>query len=100
MFSYLKRNLRLLNDRMATNLPQVGYIAPQGTYIAWLDFSPLGLDDPAAYFRERAHVALTDGLECGRVGRGCARMNFAMPYPLLETCLDDMCDALREDGLI
>lgn len=53
MFSYLKRNLRLLNDRMATNLPQVGYIAPQGTYIAWLDFSPLGLDDPAAYFRER-----------------------------------------------
>ena len=76
------------------------YVEPQGTYIAWLDFSPLGIDDPADYFFKKANVALTDGRECGEVGRGCVRMNFAMPYPLLEECFDRMAAALEADGLL
>ena len=77
-----------------------GYVEPQGTYIAWLDFSPLGIGDPANYFFKKANVALTDGRECGEVGRGCVRMNFAMPYPLLEECFDRMAAALEADGLL
>ena len=69
---------------MRTRFAKVRYVEPQGTYIAWLDFSPLGIGDPANYFFKKANVALTDGRECGEVGRGCVRMNFAMPYPLLE----------------
>ena len=76
------------------------YVEPQGTYIAWLDFSSLGIDDPADYFFKKANVALTDGRECGEVGRGCVRMNFAMPYPLLEECFDRMAAALEADGLL
>mgnify|MGYP000484218551 CR=1 FL=1 len=78
----------------------VGYIKPQGTYIAWLDFSPLGIDDPAAYFLEKAQVALTDGRSCGETGAGCVRVNIAMPYPLLVECLDRMFNALHADGLL
>ena len=66
----------------------------------WLDFSPLGIGDPANYFFKKANVALTDGRECGEVGRGCVRMNFAMPYPLLEECFDRMAVALEADGLL
>ena len=79
---------------------KVRYVEPQGTYIAWLDFSPLGIGDPANYFFKKANVALTDGRECGEVGRGCVRMNFAMPYPLLEECFDRMAAALEADGLL
>ncbi|NEG54888.1 aminotransferase class I/II-fold pyridoxal phosphate-dependent enzyme [Bifidobacterium sp. SMA15] len=100
VLAYIERNIALVNERMRTDLAKVGYVEPQGTYIAWLDFSPLGLDDPAGYFLEKARVALTDGRECGRVGAGCVRMNFAMPYPLLAECLDRMTAALRADGLI
>lgn len=97
---YLQRNLDLVTQEMAGRLSAVGYIEPEGTYIAWLDFSSLGIARPAEYFLQRANVALTEGIECGEVGVGCARMNFAMPYPLLQECLDRMYDALRTDGLI
>ena len=100
MLCYVRRNERLLDEWMRGLLHKVGYVEPQGTYIAWLDFTPLGLDDPAGYFLERAHVALTDGRDCGRAGVGCVRMNFAMPTPLLAECLTRMADALAADGLI
>ncbi|NMN00997.1 aspartate aminotransferase [Bifidobacterium sp. DSM 109958] len=100
MLGYVRRNERLLDEWMRGLLHKVGYVPPQGTYIAWLDFTPLGLDDPAGYFYKKAHVALTDGRECGRAGAGCVRMNFAMPTPLLAECLTRMADALAADGLI
>jgi cystathionine beta-lyase len=97
---YVQRNLDMVDQEMRTRFAKIGYVKPEGTYIAWLDFSPVNISDPAAYFLERANVALTDGLECGAVGKGCVRMNFAMPYPLLRECFERMAQALREDGLI
>ncbi|KAA8818630.1 MalY/PatB family protein [Bifidobacterium vespertilionis] len=100
MLRYVRGNERLLDSWMRGELRKVGYVEPQGSYIAWLDFSPLGIEHPADYFYKKAHVALTDGRECGRVGAGCVRMNFAMPRPLLEECLTRMAAALKADGLI
>lgn len=100
VMAYIERNIALVNEQMRTRFAKVRYVEPQGTYIAWLDFSPLGIDDPADYFFKKANVALTDGRECGEVGRGCVRMNFAMPYPLLEECFDRMAAALEADGLL
>ena len=99
-FAYVRRNLALFDEQMRERFAGVGYIKPQGTYIAWLDFSPLGIDDPAAYFLEKAQVALTDGRSCGETGAGCVRVNIAMPYPLLVECLDRMYGALHADGLL
>ncbi|NEG77511.1 MalY/PatB family protein [Bifidobacterium avesanii] len=98
--AYLRRNERLLTGEMAERFPGVRYVPPAGTYIAWLDFTELGIADPAAYFRERAKVAMTAGTECGSNGAGCARFNFAMPYPLLKASLERMHAALAEDGLV
>ena len=100
VMAYIERNIALVNEQMRTRFAKVRYMEPQGTYIAWLDFSPLGIGDPANYFFKKANVALTDGRECGEVGRGCVRMNFAMPYPLLEECFDRMAAALEADGLL
>ncbi|WP_101621770.1 MalY/PatB family protein [Bifidobacterium parmae] len=100
VLDYLKGNFDVVDGEMRGRFAAVRYARPQGTYIAWLDFSPLGLDDPAGYFLERAHVALTDGRECGEAGRGCVRFNVAMPRPLLHEAFARMAAALEEDGLI
>lgn len=97
---YVRSNFELLDDQMHGRFSKVGYVPPQGTYIAWLDFTPLGIEHPTEYFLEHAGVALTDGVECGEIGKGCVRMNFAMPYPLLVECLDRMYSALHADALL
>ena len=94
---YLDGNRRLLGELLADRIPEIGHVAPEGTYLAWLDCRPLGLGDhPAEFFREAAGVALVDGPECGRAGAGFARYNFATPCALLEQAVDQMADALRK----
>ena len=73
----LDENRHLLSTLLAEHLPGVGYRVPEGTFLAWLDFSDLGLGpDPAAVLRERARVALHPGPGFGQGGQGHARLNF------------------------
>jgi cystathionine beta-lyase len=59
---------------------------PQGTYLAWLDFSAFGLDNPARHLRDRARVALTDGGPFRGGSDSHARLNFAtQPEVLIES---------------
>ena len=53
----------------------------EGTYLAWLDVSELGLPDPAAHF-EACGLGLSDGVEFG--AKGFLRFNFGCPRSLLE----------------
>lgn len=96
VLAYVADNAKLMDRRMSEDFPDVDYVSPEGTYIAWLDFNRIGLKDPAQFFLDHAHVALTDGSGCGEVGAGCVRLNFAMPRPLLNECLDRMRRALDE----
>ena len=94
VLSYLDGNRRLLGMLAADLLPGVGYTPPEGTYLGWLDFRATGPADPAAYFLERAGVAMTDGLLCGDAGRGFARLNFALPRPVLREAVEKIAAAM------
>ena len=55
----LDTNRVRLGDLLAEHLPAVGYRAPEGTYLTWLDCRALGLgDDPAARFLADGRVAI------------------------------------------
>lgn len=93
---YLDGNRRLLGDLLAEHLPEIGYTAPEGTYIAWLDARALELEvPPADFFRERAGVAMTDGSSCGEAGVGFMRFIFATPRPIIEQAVRQMADAVK-----
>ncbi len=93
--TYLDGNRKALAEFVNDLLPNVSYVLPEGTYLAWLDFSRTGLDgDLASFFRERAKVAVTDGAACGTVGQGSVRLNFAMPRPMLERAMQQMARAV------
>jgi cystathionine beta-lyase len=85
-----------LAKRLAAELPEVRFRAPQATYLAWLDFrSTAMVVDPAAELLERARIALSAGPDFGRAGEGFARLNFATSRELLDEIVDRMVAALR-----
>jgi cystathionine beta-lyase len=106
VLGYLDRSRRALGELLAGQLPQVGYHPPEGTYLAWLDCRRLARDAPAGppppgpgepaagFFRRRAAVALVDGADCGRAGRGHVRLNFATPLPILRRAVARMARAV------
>ena len=60
------------------------YRAPEGTYLAWLDFRDYDLpQSPGQFVIEHAKVVVIDGPECGTGGAGFLRLNFATPRPVL-----------------
>jgi cysteine-S-conjugate beta-lyase len=71
-------NRALLTDLLAEHLPRAGYVPPQASYLAWIDFRAYDLgDDPSVAFRERGRVALSAGPTFGTGGQGFARLNLA-----------------------
>jgi cystathionine beta-lyase len=98
---YLGRNRLALARLVAEKLPGVVYRPPEGTYIGWLDFRGAlrgeGLSDrPAAFFKERAGVQLTDGENCGEGFGAFARLVFATPLPVLEDIMERLAAALSK----
>jgi cystathionine beta-lyase len=92
----LDANRLLLGRLLAEHLPDVRWVAPEATYLAWLDCRSLGLgDDPAAVFRRRGRVALASGPGYGAdAGRGFARLNFATSPEVLEDAVQRMASCL------
>lgn len=106
----LDGNRALLATLLAKHLPSVPYHRPEGTYLAWLDCTGLGVDTeqpaddtgvvsdvagPAKMFLDRARVALSSGHVFGTGGTGFVRLNFATSPAILTEAVTRMGDAIR-----
>jgi cysteine-S-conjugate beta-lyase len=94
--TYLQGNRDFLADYIAAGqLPGISLVAPEATYLAWLDCRGLNLDtDPFRFFLKHGRVALSNGASFGRDGEGFARLNFGCPRATLEQALARMRRAL------
>ncbi|MGI9610354.1 MAG: MalY/PatB family protein [Acidimicrobiia bacterium] len=70
------KNVEILDEDLPN---EVHLIRPEATYLAWLDFTRLGMDVPelSAWLGEEAGLALSPGHWFGREGAGFARMTIA-----------------------
>jgi cystathionine beta-lyase len=88
---YLEGNRDFLVHTVRSEMPQVQVQAPEGTYLAWLDFRQAGIQGaPSAFLLEHAKVALSDGPSYGTGGEGYARLNFGTPRSILAEALERM----------
>jgi cystathionine beta-lyase len=96
LMRYLEGNRDFVVDYVRRHLPGVSMLAPEGTYLAWLDCRNAGpaASDPFTFFLERAKVALNDGALFGAGGQGFVRLNFGTPRALLTEGLERMRRAL------
>ncbi|MBV9518937.1 MAG: aminotransferase class I/II-fold pyridoxal phosphate-dependent enzyme, partial [Hyphomicrobiales bacterium] len=85
-----------LIEVLRAELPQVRCHAPEGTYLAWLDFRELHLDKPAfQFFHDRARVALSPGENFHPDCAQFARLNFATSMPILDRILERIVSAAK-----
>ena len=86
VLKYINSNFRLLDEFVTNNLPDIKYIEPEGTYLGWLDFNSLGLNDNDLknLILNKANVALDDGKLFGSGGEGFQRINVACTKLILE----------------
>lgn len=89
--AYLKGNRDFITLFMGQRLPQVGYLPPEGTYLAWFDFSRAPFaQDAHKVMLERARVGLNDGKIFGPQYQGWLRLNFATSRNLVQEALERM----------
>jgi len=98
LVAHLDRNRGLLGELLADGLPDIAYRPPEATFLAWLDCSGLGQDDPARFFLDHARVALGDGSPFGTGYGSFVRLNFATSRTLLEQIVEAMAAAVRAAG--
>lgn len=92
---YLDGNFAFLCEFVQNNLKGVKAYTPEGTYLAWVDFSGCGCSDKELSDRiARAGVLLEYSGEFIADDEGCVRMNLACPRSVLKTALERIKSAL------
>ncbi len=87
---YILGNIDFADDFIKNELPGVTMNRPEGTYLIWLDFRPLGFsaDQLEDLIVNKAGLWLERGKIFGRSGEGFERINVACPRVVLEEALN------------
>jgi cystathionine beta-lyase len=96
LLAYLKETRDFVAGYLIANLPQIHLIAPEGTYLLWLDCRALGMSDNQLkhFFINEADIGLSPGTLFGEAGSGFMRMNIGAPRQLIADALDKIVKAL------
>jgi cystathionine beta-lyase len=100
--------LEALLEHLASNLGALRHVvesypdclslgAPEGTYLAWLECSKMGLGgrELRRFFVEEAKLGLSPGSAFGKGGTGFMRMNVAVPAPVMDEAIRRLEGALK-----
>lgn len=87
---YLQGNLNYIREFLGTRIPQVKLVEPEGTYLVWLDFNSLGLDEGELeeLIVKKARLWLDGGTMFGEAGKGFQRVNIACPRTVIMQALE------------
>lgn len=90
LLDYLEGNYEFMKDYCSRNLPEFPLAELQGTYLVWMDCSPLGLPSAALEHElvSEAGIWLNAGTMYGAEGEGFMRWNIACPRARLAEALE------------
>ena len=113
---YIDGNHTFVENYLEKNLPEVTYTRAQGTFLAWLHFGEImdevgvveksaasrNTDKPRtetqvfeAWLAQSCGVQLNEGMDYGRGGERCMRMNIGTSRQLIELALNNIREAVR-----
>ena len=96
LLAYLRDTREFVADFLATQLPAIRLVVPDGTYLLWLDCRGLGMNDDALreFFVKRARIGLNPGISYGAAGSGFMRLNIGSPRRVIVEALGRIAGAL------
>ncbi len=94
---HLKKNIVLLEDVCKKHNDKISFIAPEGTYLAWLDCSKMSLSDKELkeFFVKNAKLGLSNGVSFSKEGSAYMRLNFAVSSEIMEQAMQQLDFALE-----
>ena len=97
LLTYLRDTRDFVSDYLATHLPAIQLIQPEGTYLLWLDCRDLGMSDSQLreFFVQQAKVGMSPGNVFGQGGSGFMRLNIAAPRHVIADALERIANALK-----
>jgi cystathionine beta-lyase len=98
LLTYLRGNLKYLEEFLAEKIPGFKLYPLEGTYLAWVDCSSLGLNDKelSDFMLQKAKLWLDDGTLFGTGGSMFMRINLACPRSILKQALESLEKAVNE----
>ena len=92
LMDYLAGTRDMVREFLQQQLPQIGMIEPEGTYLLWLDCSALGMNDRQLkeFFVQQAGVGMSPGTLFGEQGGGYMRMNIGAPRSVIRQALENI----------
>ncbi|MBR4849212.1 MAG: pyridoxal phosphate-dependent aminotransferase [Bacteroidaceae bacterium] len=100
MLEYVEANIDFMEQYLKDNMPKMGMIRPQASFLVFLDARGLGLphDKLVEFFVREAKVGMNDGAMFGEEGSGYMRMNLGCPRSVLEKALNQIKAAYDKIG--
>ncbi|CZF80793.1 MalY/PatB family protein [Grimontia marina] len=94
--AYVRESHELVRDTLSV-FPELNYVVPDATYLAWIDLSPLNPDMQKlkSDLIEHFNVAIMDGSVYGESGKGYVRLNLGCPCSKVEAGLKALVGAIK-----
>ncbi len=88
----LEENRNMLFRYIQEHMPQIRVHNPEGTFVLWLDFSSLQLDEKSLFstIYTKAKLGLKNGIDFGASGTSHMRLNFACSPQLLKEAMQSL----------
>ncbi len=89
LIKYLEGNVRAVQNFIADKMPEVKMVIPDATFLLWLDFRFLGMNQSELkdLIFNKAMVGLNDGSSFGVEGHGFMRMNVGCRQSIVNEAL-------------
>ncbi len=99
LMEYIEANIDHAIEYVRKYTPKIKIRKPEGTYLAWVDLSGLGLEPLEAerFFIERAKIAVNRGSGFGEAGAGFVRVNFACHRSTVDKALEQLRAAYEKE---
>ena len=90
MNRHIQSNFAILSDFVKEYMPKAFLSPMEGTYLAWLNVSFLGIEDEKLvdFFAEKTGIVPSAGYVFGEEGRGFIRLDIAVPESVLKEALE------------